>query len=269
MYEGEIPGQPVGTTVLYKIEAQDNAGNKAVEEGRYTSKYPSQISCVLSASQIVGGESVTVEGSIDPPRADTDIVIQYVNPLKTVVSQTVKTDSVGNFSDTYTPDMGGVWSITASWGGDHEYAVASNTTLLTVEKVAQTLTVTLSKEGMTLGDTLEISGSLSPTLVDAIIKLYISGPEGAIITKEAKTSPQGTYASEFTPDSKGAWIITATFSGDNLHKAASSQSVTLHVSGGLFDMPYVLIFPIAAAAIVVVVIFIIRRRRSTSGYEGY
>lgn len=269
VYEGEIPGQPVGTTVLYKIEARDNAGNKAVEEGSYTSKYPSQISCVLSASQIVGGESVTVEGSIDPPRADADIVIQYANPLNTVVSQTVKTDSTGNFSDTYTPDMGGVWTITASWGGDHEYAVASNTTQLTVEKVTQTLTVALSKEGMFLGDTLDISGSLSPTLANAIIKIYLSGPEGAIITREVRTSSQGTYAYEFTPDSKGPWIITATFSGDNLHKAASSQSVTLHVTGGLFDWPYVLIFPVAAAAIVVVVIFLIRRRRSTSGYEGY
>jgi len=269
VYEGEIPGQPVGTTVLYKIEAWDNAGNKAVEEGSYTSKFPSQISCVLSASQIVGGESVTVEGSIDPPRANADIVIQYANPLNTVVSQTVKTDSGGNFSDTYTPDMGGVWTITANWGGDHEYAVASNTTHLTVEKVPQTLTVALSKEGMTLGDTLEISGSLSPTLANAVIKIYLSDPEGVISTREVRTSSQGTYVSEFTPDSKGSWIITATFSGDNLHKAASSQSVTLHVSGGLFDWPYVLIFPIAAAAIVVVVIFLIRRRRSTSGYEGY
>jgi hypothetical protein len=122
---------------------------------------------------------------------------------------------------------------------------------------------------MFLGDTLEISGSLSPTLADAIIKIYLSGPEGDIITREVRTSSQGTYASEVTPDSKGQWIITATFSGDNLHKAASSQSVTLHVSGGLFDWPYVLIFPVAAAAIVVVVIFLLRRRRSTSGYEGY
>ncbi|MHA2067285.1 MAG: Ig-like domain-containing protein [Candidatus Thorarchaeota archaeon] len=268
-YTGDIPGQPMGTTVLYKIEALDNAGNKAVEEGSYQSKSQIQINISLSASQIVGGESITVEGSIDPTQADADIVIQYINPLNEVVSRTVKTGAFGNFSDTYTPDMGGVWSITAFWGGDQGYAGSSNTTLLTVVKVTMNLNIALGKEGVTLGDNLEITGSLSPTLADAIIKLYISDPEGAVITELVQTSSQGTYSHKFTPDSKGSWIITATFSGDDLHKAASSQSIPLGVSGGLYDFPYVLIFPIAAVAIVVVVIFMIRRRRSTSGYEGY
>jgi hypothetical protein len=265
-FTGEILGQPVGTTVLYKVEAQDNAGNKAVEEGSYSCKYPSHLSSSLSASQIVGGESITVDGSIDPPKADADIVIQYINPLNIVVSQTVKADALGNFSDTYTPDMGGVWTIIASWGGDQEYHGSSNTMHLTVQKVTMTLYTVLSKEGMTLGDTLEITGSLSPTVAGATIKVFLSDPEGAMITRQVQTSSQGTYAFEFTPELKGSWII---FSGDDLHKAASSESITLNVSGGLLDWPLVLIFPVAAAAVVVVVIFIIRRRRSPSGYEGY
>lgn len=268
-YTGEVPGQPVGTTVLYKVEALDNAGNKAVEEGSYLSKYQSQISSSLSASQIVSGESITVEGSMDPPRTDADIVIQYINPLDEVVSRTVKTGSLGNFSDTFTPDMGGVWKITASWGGDHEYASSSNTTHLTVQKVTVTLYIALSKEGMTLGDTLEITGSLSPAVANATIKLFLSNPEGAMITELVQTSSQGSYSLAFTPDSKGSWTITATFSGDALYKASSSQTIPLGVSGGLLDWPYILIFPIAAAAIVIVVIYIFRRRRSTSGYEGY
>ncbi|RLI36803.1 hypothetical protein DRO66_04955 [Candidatus Bathyarchaeota archaeon] len=268
-YTGEIPGQPLGTTVLYKVEARDNAGNKAVEEGSYLNKYQSQISSSLSASQIISGESITVEGSINPPQVDADIVIQYSNPLDEVVSQTVKTGSLGNFSDTFTPDIGGVWSITASWSGNQVYAGSSNTTLLTVDKVTMILNIALDKQGMTFGDTLEITGSLSPAVANAIIKLYLSDPEGAVRTELVQASAQGTYSFKFTPDSKGSWTITATFSGDSSHKAASSQSIPIVVSGGLFDMPYVLIFPAAAVAIVVVVIFMIRRRRSTSIYEGY
>jgi hypothetical protein len=131
------------------------------------------------------------------------------------------------------------------------------------------LNVALDKQGMTFGDTLEITGSLSPAVANAIVKLYLSDPEGAVRTELVQASAQGTYSFKFIPDSKGSWTITATFSGDSSHKAASSQSIPLDVSGGLFDMPYVLIFPIAAVAIVVVVIFMIRRRRSTSGYEGF
>jgi hypothetical protein len=268
-YTGEIPGQPAGTTVLYRIVAQDNAGNQAVDEGSYLTKYPSQISCVLSASQIVGGQSITVTGAIDPPRADVDVVILYVDPLDVEVSRTVKTGAVGNFSDTFTPDMGGVWTITATWGGDDEYFDAANTTHLTVVKVATTLSVALSSEGVTLGDSLDITGSLSPAFAGAAIKVYLTDPEGAILTQQAQTSAQGTYSLEFTPDSKGAWTVTASFAGDGLHNAASSQSISLGVSGGLFDWPLVVIFPIAAAAIVVAVIFMLRRRQGPSGYEGY
>jgi hypothetical protein len=268
-YTGEIPGQPAGTTVLYKVEALDNAGNKAVEEGSYLNKYQSKVSSSLSASQIISGESITVEGSINPPRVDADIVIQYINPLDEVVNQTVKTGSIGNFSNTFTPDIGGVWSITASWGGNQVYAGSSNTTLLTVDKVTMILNIALDKQGMTFGDTIEITGSLSPAVANAIIKLYLSDPEGAVRTELVQASAQGTYSFRFTPDAKGSWTITATFSGDSSHKAASSQSIPIVVSGGLFDMPYVLIFPAAAVAIVVVVIFMIRRRRSTSIYEGY
>ena len=268
-YTGEIPGQAVGTTVLYKVVAQDNAGNQAIEEGSYETKYPSQISCDLSASQIVGGHSVTVTGVLDPPRTDADIVIQYVDPTGGGVSRTVKTGASGDFSDTYTPDMGGVWAITARWGGDAEYHDAANTTQLTVLKVATTLSLALSKDGVTFGDSLDITGSVSPAFAGATIKIYLTDPTGAITTRQAQTSAQGTYSLAFTPDAKGEWTITASFMGDDLHKGASSEAVPLGVSGGLFDWPLILIFPGAAAAVAVAVIFLLRRRRGPAGYEGY
>ncbi len=268
-YTGEIPGQAVGTTVLYKIVAQDNAGNQAIEEGSYETKYPSQISCDLSAAQIVGGQSVTVSGVLNPPRTDADIVIQYVDPTGGGVSRIVKTGASGDFTDTYTPDMGGVWAITARWGGDPEYHDAANTTQLTVLKVTTTLSLALSKDGVTLGDSLDITGSISPAFAGATIKIYLTDPTGAITTRQAQTSGQGTYTLAFTPDAKGEWTITASFMGDDLHKGSSSESVPLGVSGGLFDWPLVLIFPGAAAAVAVAVIFLLRRRRGPAGYEGY
>lgn len=267
VYTGTIPGQPIGTPVFYRVEALDFARNKAVEEGSYQSKYLSEVLLSLSASKISGGESITLDGLIVPPKADADVLIQYIDPEDSVVYRGVKTGALGNFTDSYTPDKAGVWKIQASWEGDLDYFGSLNMTYLTVDKMALTLDLTVNSR-ITLGETLEITGSSTPTLPYATIKVYVTDPEGILTISEVQTSSQGGYSLDFTPDSKGSWIITAIFPGDDLHKSASSPSLTCDVTGGFFDWPTVLIIPIAAA-IIIIVFFVMRRRRSTLSYEGF
>jgi len=267
VYTGTIPGQPIGAPVFYKVEALDFARNKAVEEGSYQSKYLSQVLLSLSASKISGGESITLEGLIVPPKADANVLIQYIDPEDSIVYRSVTTGSLGNFTDSFTPDKAGVWEIQASWDGDLEYFGASNTTSLTVDKIAVTLDLTIQRS-ITVGNTLEITGSATPTLPYATIKIYVTDPEGTLTISDVQTSSQGGYSLDLIPESKGSWIITAVFSGDALHRSASSSSFTCDVTGGFFDWPTVVIIPIAAA-VIIIVFFMLRRRRSTLSYEGF
>ncbi len=267
VYTGTIPGQPIGAPVFYKVEALDFARNKAVEEGSYQSKYLSKVLLSLSASRISGGESITLEGLIVPPKADVDVLIQYMDPEDSVVYRGVKAGSLGNFTDNFTPDKAGVWKVQASWDGDLEYFGASNMTSLTVDKMAVTLDLTV-KSSITIGDILEITGSVTPTLPYATIKIYVTDPEGTLTISDAQTSSQGGYSLDLILDAKGAWIITAVFPGDALHRSASSSSLTCNVTGGFFDWPTVLVIPLAAA-VIIIVFFVLRRRRSTLSYEGY
>ena len=54
VYELIIPGQPAGTTVFYRIEVSDHAGNKVIETGSYLSQSPSAVIIAQSSLLIAG-----------------------------------------------------------------------------------------------------------------------------------------------------------------------------------------------------------------------
>lgn len=265
VYTARVPQQLAGTTVLYRVEARDYAGNKAIEDGRYQCKDPSRVKLYLSDSIIMGGESIGVEGSIVPTRAGASVLIQYTNPSGSVVGRTLNADSFGNFSDVFVPTVSGLWKVSASWDGDLVYMGSSNTSNLRVDKRAPSLNMSLSNNRITFGESLGVSGSLSPSIQAAAISLVIIDPVGSETVKSVETSSQGTYSSEFRPDSKGTWTIKAIYVGDALHNSASSSASSFEVVGGFFDWPNLLIIPLAL--VVAIVIIIVRKTMHTSDYE--
>jgi len=87
---------------------------------------PSAISIDVSPTSIKKGESVTVSGAITPAHI-ADVTLIYTRPDTSVDTRIVASSSDGTYSDTYTPDVIGNWSIQASWYGDtdHDGAVSS------------------------------------------------------------------------------------------------------------------------------------------------
>lgn len=264
-YTGSIPGQPLGTTVLYRVEAQDYAENEVTDEGSYKCVGNSTISLTLNASQITGGASMRVEGSVLPARANANVSIQYVSPTGSTINQTTKTDAHGNFSDTYTPQASGSWTVKASWEGDQDYLGSSNTTQLTVSKIQQTLQMSISKEKIALGESLAISGLLSPALPNATINLIATDPESQQTITKVQTTSQGTFTHDLKPDLAGPWIIMAVFEGDVFHSLASSKTLSFEVAeaGGLgfLNWQTLVIIAVVVAVIVVVTMGIRRARR--------
>lgn len=76
------------------------------------------LSISLSSDSIELGENITVSGFIIPKVKGASVTITYTPPNETSVTSTVMTSRDGNFTDTFTPDTDGEWSVKASWEGD-------------------------------------------------------------------------------------------------------------------------------------------------------
>ena len=79
------------------------------------------ISCSVSSREIFEGETVRVTGVISPAVSGVVVTLTYTRPDRRSFTRTVKTGSDGSFSDSYQPDISGLWSVYASWEGDAEY----------------------------------------------------------------------------------------------------------------------------------------------------
>jgi hypothetical protein len=85
------------------------------------SKISTDISCILSKSEITEETSVTISGKLVPSIPDTVITLTYQRPDGSTFNQTVIIGSDGSYSVSYEPDAIGTWKVIASWGGDEIY----------------------------------------------------------------------------------------------------------------------------------------------------
>jgi hypothetical protein len=101
-----------------------------------TSRMPSALSCSISKDTITQGESIVVSGSLNVTLSGKTVTLTYKKPDESILNKTVTTGSDGSYSDSYTPDAAGTWSVTASWVGDSTHnGATSSTRSLTVNSV--------------------------------------------------------------------------------------------------------------------------------------
>jgi hypothetical protein len=93
---------------------------------------PTAITISLSAQSVSLGGNLTVNGSIMPsvsgfpPVSSVAVALTYTKPDGTTLTRTVTSGADGSFSDTYTLDAAGSWSVQASWAGDTAYLGATS-----------------------------------------------------------------------------------------------------------------------------------------------
>jgi len=84
------------------------------------------ISCSVSASSLPLGNSVTVSGSISPAVPNATVTLTYTKPTADTITRTVVTGPDGQYTNAYTPDAAGSWTVYASWAGNDNYFAASS-----------------------------------------------------------------------------------------------------------------------------------------------
>ena len=98
-------------------------------------KIPTRITCSVEPDTVSKGNSIIVSGTISPTIIDVSITLTYLIPDGSKLTRTVKTDSNGLFSDSYSPKETGLWSVKASWEGNSNYeGTISKDFMFTVEK---------------------------------------------------------------------------------------------------------------------------------------
>ena len=107
--------------------------NLIVDEGR--EKTLLSVSVNPPASQT--DEPVSVSGTLSPPLA-VPIELIYTRPDGFEMTKQVTTSPQGLFSDSFAPDLSGLWSIRARWAGDKErFGSESQPASLSVEAAAE------------------------------------------------------------------------------------------------------------------------------------
>jgi hypothetical protein len=92
-------------------------------------KIVTQISSSTSKTTLKEGESILISGSLNQNLTGKSVFISYRKPSGSTVNRTITTGSNGSYSDTYTLDEVGIWSITASWSGDSSHTAAISSSI--------------------------------------------------------------------------------------------------------------------------------------------
>ncbi|MEM3577666.1 MAG: hypothetical protein QXX51_04340 [Candidatus Bathyarchaeia archaeon] len=197
------------------------------------SKVASSITVNVSSPSIVIGNQVTISGRLtnetgDTPIPNAEVTIEFSrDPLPVLITlDKVITNENGEYTFAWIPEAAGNYMIRVSWKGDYEHETAAATTTFTVEKASSLIVLTLSSYTTTVGGNISVSGTLYPAKI-ATITLKYTKPDGSISTKTVYSNQAGAFTDTFTADQIGQWQITASWSGDDIYKAAESASTTL------------------------------------------
>jgi len=98
-----------------------------------------------------------------------------------------------------------------------------------VSKASSSITCSVSKTNMTLGEELTVSGSISPFHADVTVTLIYTMPDGSTIDRTVITASDGSFRDTYTPDAGGLWSVEASWAGDWDHKGAKSPSAFFSV----------------------------------------
>ncbi len=143
-------------------------------------------------------------------------------------------------------------------------------------KLAANVTVDLNKSNITVGDSVGVSGWLTPGKSDAQVTLHFASPSGVVNDVQVATVNRGNYSYVYSPGSAGNWTVTATWETDTHYwNSAQSSPVNLEVvapppppdnNNNVQTWPpikfyYVLILAVVIAVLAVETAVIVRRKR--------
>lgn len=221
-------GQSLNLAVNYVTDVLHTLYLDATQQS--PAKSPSSISISVSSSTVTVGSSLTVSGSISPVRSDVAVTISYRGDGQWSTLATVTSSSDGSYSYAWTPASVGSYQLKASWAGDATYDEATSAVAsVTINKISTSVSCRASLSEINVGDTITITGSISPAISGKTVTLTYTKPDGGTLTRTATTGSGGSYSDLYKVDDAGSWNVKASWEGDSERQGAISQSISFSV----------------------------------------
>jgi len=189
-------------------------------------KKTAELSISLSSSTITIGDSVTIEGTITPSvTGKVFILLTPDGKFKKIAEVDLEN---GSFSFTLKPEALGTYRVKVVWPGNPEYKPAESSVLtLTVKKVSPTVEISVSKTTANVGETVTISGSISPFKAETDVVITVTSPSG--ISEYTVTSSDGSFEYSIELDAQGTWSVKAEVPEGPVYEPAESNEVQITV----------------------------------------
>ena len=230
--------EEIGNYTVKLTVTDDDGLNGTITKVLNVQKRKSSIILNIIPQHVTIGNNVTISGYITPaPKISVNVTIYYY----TYVMETwehianVTTTRQGNFTYVWTTTKAGTYVfIKASWPGDNETLGNETIKVITVEKIASSITVDVNPENVTLGSYVNISGRISPKRANVNVTIKISlrndgdSSENATVTVE--TDSEGYYWHTWKPPEVGVYEISVSWNGDENTEAAESELILVNVA---------------------------------------
>jgi len=207
-------------TLTATFEETDLYKEFTVIEG-FEVKALSTIITIDDMSSAIKGAQTTISGKLTDENGNA-IANAQVRITVNGSPKTVKTDSEGKFTHTYTFGQVGENTITATYAGSTNYDEATTETTVEVAKAKAVITLD-DMESVSKGESATFTGKLTDeegnAIANAQVKLTINGSQ-----KTLKTDANGVFTHTFKMTKEGTNNITAVFNGNNDYAAANTNS---------------------------------------------
>jgi len=185
-YNGEQVAIKVVTTSGTSMQTSGTGGSG----GGSATLTSTSLSCSVAPGTITLGQSVTASGSLMAGSSGVSgktVSITYHVSGQADVVHTQTTSGSGAYSDSYTPNVAGSWSVTASFAGDSTYALSSS--------AAQSLAVNVGTVAITITSSQTGSGFVTVdgnSIATPQIFNWVPGASHTIAALSPVSGPTGT-----------------------------------------------------------------------------
>ncbi|MCE5313979.1 MAG: Ig-like domain-containing protein [Armatimonadota bacterium] len=166
------------------------------------------------------GQDVTVSGSLSPAMSQP-IEFTLTTPGAQVITSTTTTNADGSFEMNFNADEVGDYQLAISFDGDETYNDCNTTiTITSQQKIETSITLECLPETPYIGDTVTVTGTISPVL-EGSISLECTQPGGSSTTTSLTSASDGTFTYTTTLNAEGQWYFNATYAGNESHAACA------------------------------------------------
>jgi len=196
-------------------------------------KTPIEISALSSKNSVTIGESITITGKVSPSASGLSMkVLARIIDESWLTATTIMTAN-GNFAVDWAPQKIGEYEIKVYHeGSEYSTETSSNLIKVSVSKAPSTISCLVSTSKIKLGETITVSGSISPTHAGVSVTLLYKKPDGSTFTRKLTTATDGSFSDNYKPDASGDWAVTASWLGDADSNGATSPTCSFNVVWG-------------------------------------